>query len=267
MTYQGNLVKMDGTLQNGEVVYNLRLGGSELRLNDLLGKFIQIHYMGKINCVVCGKEIRKSYGQGFCYECFSSAPEADECILRPDRCLAHLGIARDMYWAENHCLQPHIVYLAISGGLKVGVTRLSQVPYRWIDQGATHAIRICQVPNRHIAGVIETFLMPHFGDKTNWKKMITNEALDNIDLVNNKEKAINLLPRELKRYGLNDNNIFEIQYPVNFYPQNPVQINFDKETLVNGILTGIKGQYLIFDNQKIINVRRHSGYLAQIQFN
>ncbi|MGQ1890225.1 DUF2797 domain-containing protein [Thermophagus sp. OGC60D27] len=256
---------MKSALINREAVYTLRLGDDEVCLNDWLGKTIQIHYGGKINCIVCGKEIRKTYGQGFCYQCFTSSPEADECILRPDRCLAHLGVARDMSWAEDHCLQPHIVYLAVSGGLKVGVTRLSQVPYRWIDQGAARAIKICQVPNRHIAGVIESFLMPHFGDKTNWKKMVTNESLPDIDLKNSKHKATSLLPDELKRYVLEqDDEVFEIRYPVQTYPKTPVQLNLDKESFVEGTLTGIRGQYIFFNNQKILNVRRFSGYSTKI---
>ena len=266
MTLEGNLIKMKSALLDGGVVYTLCLGDEEVCLNDWLGRTIRIQYEGKINCIVCGKETRKSYGQGFCYQCFSTAPEADECILRPDRCMAHLGVARDMTWSENHCLQPHVVYLAESGGLKVGVTRQSQVPFRWIDQGATRAIKICKVPNRHIAGVIETFLMSYFGDKTNWKKMVTNEALPEINLRESKAKAVALLPDELKRYVLTkDEEVLEIQYPVQMYPQNPVQVNFDKESFIEGILSGIRGQYLFFSNQKILNIRRFSGYSIQIE--
>jgi len=265
MTYEGNLIKMKSLLQNGEAVYELHLGNSELNINALLGKSVQINFKGRINCIACGKETRKSFGQGFCYQCFTTAPEADECILHPDRCMAHLGISRDTEWSEAHCLQPHIVYLAVSGGLKVGVTRLSQVPARWIDQGATSAIKVCQLPNRHIAGVIETFLMQSFRDKTNWKRMVTNEELPDFDLKARKREAVDLLPEELKRYVLNnDDEIFQIHYPVLEWPQHPKQVNFDKETSVKGKLTGVRGQYLFFDNQKILNVRRFSGYLVEI---
>jgi len=186
-------------------------------------------------------------------------------VLRPDRCKAHLGISRDMAWSEDHCLKPHIVYLAVSGGLKVGITRLSQVPTRWIDQGAERAIRLCQVPNRHIAGVVEKFLMTLFGDKTNWKKMVTNEDLPGIDLLAEKEKALDSLPSELRQYALfDDQEVFDFSYPVNQWPVNPSQHNFDKEMVIQGKLQGIRGQYLFFEGEKVLNVRRFSGYKIQL---
>jgi len=265
MEYQGNLIKMSSNLNGSDVSYSLKLDQDEIDMTQLLDKKLKLTYQNKINCIKCGKETRKSFAQGFCYQCFTTAPEADDCVLRPERCKAHLSISRDMEWSQEHCLQPHIVYLAVSGGLKVGVTRLSQVPVRWIDQGAERAIRICEVPNRHIAGVVEKFLMKHFGDKTNWRKMISNEKLPEINLISEKQKAIELLPSELKQYALTENNeIFDFSYPVIEWPGKPVQHNFDKETVIEGKLTGIRGQYLIFDKQRVLNVRRFSGYKVQM---
>jgi hypothetical protein len=256
---------MKSDLKNHEAVYTLQLDEAAIEMNGLLDKSIKLEFLNKINCINCGKETKKSFGQGFCYNCFISAPEADECILRPDRCRAHLGISRNMKWSQEHCLQPHIVYLAVSGGLKVGVTRLSQVPVRWIDQGATDAIRVCQVPNRHIAGVVEAFLMKNFSDKTNWKKMVTNEAFPEIDLHAGKATIAHLLPLELKRYLLSDDEqIFRIKYPVIEWPEKPVQVNLDKNSIVEGVLKGIRGQYLFFNNQQVLNVRRFSGYKVKI---
>jgi hypothetical protein len=265
--YHGNLKKMKSDLKNHKVVYTLQFEEGSVAMNNWLGKYVGFTFRNKINCINCGKETKKSFGQGFCYQCFMTAPEADDCVLHPDRCKAHLGVSRDMKWSEEHCLKPHVVYLAVSGGLKVGVTRLSQVPVRWMDQGATQALKICQVPNRHVAGVIETLLMQHFGDKTNWRKMLTNAELPDFDLLIEKEKAIQLLPFELRRYVLNsESEIFRIDYPVLEWPQKPVQCNFDKEERVEGILKGIRGQYLIFENQKVLNIRRFSGYMMDADF-
>jgi hypothetical protein len=265
MQYQGNLIKMSSKLDGDNVSYSLRLDEDEVDMTQMLGKSLTLTYQNKINCIKCGKETKKSFGQGFCYPCFTTAPEASECVLRPDRCKAHLGISRDMAWSEDHCLKPHIVYLAVSGGLKVGITRLSQVPTRWIDQGAERAIRLCQVPNRHIAGVVEKFLMKLFGDKTNWKKMVTNEDLPGIDLPAEKEKALDSLPPELRQYALfDDQEVFDFSYPVNQWPVNPSQHNFDKETVIQGKLQGIRGQYLFFEGEKVLNVRRFSGYKIQL---
>lgn len=254
---------MESGIKNNEAVYYLQLDGHSIKMNDLLGKKLRFVFQKRINCIVCGKETRKSFGQGFCYNCFTTSPEADECVLRPDLCRAHLDIARDLRWAEGHCLQPHIVYLALSGGLKVGVTRKSQVPVRWIDQGATKAIKVCETPNRHVAGVIESFLMKHFSDKTNWRKMVANVSLPDIDMLFQKEKAVELLPAELKRYVLSDDNqVFNINYPVQEWPEKPVQCNFDKDVVVEGVLKGIRGQYLFFQSYKILNIRKFSGYLV-----
>lgn len=265
MEHRGNLIKMSSKRDGKEVSYSLNLGGDEIEMTSLLDKSLKLAYQNKINCIKCGRETKKSFGQGFCYPCFTNAPEAGDCVLRPERCRAHLGISRDMDWSLDHCLQPHIVYLAVSGGLKVGVTRLSQVPTRWIDQGAERAVRICEVPNRHIAGVAEKFLMKHFGDKTNWRKMVANEKFPDINLIAEKQRAIELLPSELKQYALaNDNEIFDFSYPVREWPSKPVQHNFDKESVIEGKLIGIRGQYLIFDEQRVLNVRRFSGYKVQM---
>ncbi|MFO8001096.1 MAG: DUF2797 domain-containing protein [Marinilabilia sp.] len=255
---------MKSDLQNGEVVYFLELGRETVEVNQLLGRTVKLTYQGRINCVVCGKETKKSFGQGFCYHCFTTAPEADECILRPERCRAHLGISRDMEWSHDHCLQPHIVYLAVSGGLKVGVTRESQIPYRWIDQGAARAMPLCRTPNRHVAGVIESFLMARFGDKTNWKKMISNTDMSHFDLASERRKALSFLPLELRQYETKDPAEFHTTYPVLTWPEKPAQVNLDKENTINAGLKGIRGQYLIFDDQSVFNVRRFSGYYVEM---
>src|SRR5680860_390816 len=159
-----------------------------------------MNFTGKINCISCGKKTKTSFGQGFCYNCLQTAPEASESIMRPELSKAHLGIARDMEWAEKHDLIEHIVYLAVSSEVKVGVTRIHQIPTRWIDQGASSAIKLATTPNRHISGIIEVLLKKHFTDKTNWRTMLKNEIAQNINLLDEKNKVYQLLPAELKKY-------------------------------------------------------------------
>lgn len=266
MMYKGNLRKMSGILnQNNEVEYYLQLEDNKVSLNELIGKEIEIKYTGIINCVSCGKITSKSFAQGFCFSCMQSAPEADDCVLRPLQCKAHLGIARDMDWAKGHCLQPHYVYLANTGEVKVGVTRESQIPTRWIDQGASAAIRICKTPNRHIAGLIEAFLSKDFSDKTQWKKMVMDEVNREVNLIDLQQVAISLLPEELAGYQFSDDGIHYLKYPVNRFPQNPKTINLEHQNLISGILTGIKGQYLFFDDDRVINIRQHTGYLVELK--
>ena len=259
----GTIVKMRAEYAD-PVQYFLPLGETELAMNQLIGKDIQLSFTGQINCVSCGKRTKTSFGQGFCYNCLQTAPEASETVMRPELSKAHLGIARDMDWAREHDLIDHYVYLAVSGELKVGVTRHHQVPTRWIDQGATEAIILACTPNRHIAGVIEVYLKNFFSDKTNWRLMLQNKTIQPVNLHDEKVNAYQLLPAELQQYLYADNKIWQINYPVISFPEKITSVSFDKEPVISGILDGLKGQYLIFSDGRVLNIRKHSGYFLEI---
>jgi len=265
MKATGNLHKMKTEFIDDEIRYQLKLDDSEIDMNALIGKHISFHFQNQINCISCGKKTAKSFGQGFCYSCFQTAPEAAECVLHPEKCKAQIGEARDMDFAAAHCLIPHYVYLAVTSAVKVGVTRNTQIPTRWIDQGAWKGIIIAETPNRHIAGIIEVFLKKHYSDKTNWRNMLKDIRAEEIDLLDEKSKALSLLPDELKKYTFQTSNICELNYPVNTFPSTPKSLTFDKEVIISGKLNGIKGQYLLFDDDRVLNIRRHSGYLISIE--
>ena len=265
MGIKGSLLKMVTALNN-PVDYFLELETNRIHLNKYLGKSIKINYLGEIRCIKCGRKTTKSFQQGFCYPCFMTAPETSECILNPELCRAHEGISRDMEWSKDHCLQDHFVYLAISSGLKVGVTRMSQIPTRWIDQGASKAIKVAQTPNRFIAGQIEVDLKKYFNDKTNWRNMLTNKIDRETNLVEQKKRALELLSKDLKEYGISTDEITEINYPVIEYPAKVNSIDLEKNQSVEGILNGIKGQYLIFNGGDVINIRKHNGYLVDLDY-
>ncbi|WP_430817019.1 DUF2797 domain-containing protein [Carboxylicivirga sp. RSCT41] len=265
MEAQGNLLKMKSNFTNEAVEYQLRLGDELVDLNQFIGKSIELQYQNQINCIACGKRTSKSFAQGFCYNCFQTAPEAEECVLKPETCRAHLGEARDMEFAEAHCLIPHYIYLAVSSGIKVGITRNTQIPTRWIDQGASQAVIIAEVPNRHIAGVMEVFLKDYFADKTNWRSMLKNEVATSIDIEAERKRAIDLLPAELKQYAKADETVWRLNYPVDAFPLKPQSLTFDKEASISGTLMGIKGQYLLLDNDRVLNIRKHNGYLVRIK--
>ncbi len=262
--FEGNILKMRTELAK-PVNYFLTVGSKEIVMNEFIGCEISMNFTGQINCISCGKQTKTSFGQGFCYNCLQTAPEASESVIRPELSKAHLGIARDMEWAVKHDLIDHHVYLAVSGDVKVGVTRYHQVPTRWIDQGANAAIKIATAPNRHIAGVIEVFLKKHFTDKTDWRAMLKNEIAQQINLLEEKDKVFRLLPTELKKYFEPDNEITEIEYPVISFPKNIKSVGFDKTSKIEGVLTGIKGQYLIFQDDSVLNIRKHNGYFLQIK--
>ncbi|GET27121.1 hypothetical protein NT017_34500 [Prolixibacter sp. NT017] len=264
MQHEGNLIKMR-TEAESPVRYFLPLGGEVIAMNDLIGNQLTINFSGQINCIHCGKKTKRSFGQGFCYQCFQTAPEADPSVMRPELSRSHLGIARDLEWAQKHDLIDHYVYLAVTDALKVGVTRHHQVPTRWIDQGASYAIKLAKTPNRHIAGVIEAYLKNYLNDKTNWRAMLRNEVDESVDLADEKERVATLLPEELQKYLSDEHEITSLTYPVEKFPDKIKSISLDKTNQLEGVLSGIKGQYLIFDDDRVFNVRAHNGYFVELK--
>lgn len=228
-------------------------------LSDHLGDEIELIWTGEIHCIRCAKLIPKTFGQGFCYDCFMNAPEAAPCIIRPELCEAHLGKGRDVEWEiENHN-KPHLVYLAQTSAIKVGVTRTTQMPTRWIDQGAQRAVAIANVPYRQLAGAIEVELKQYLSDRTDWRKMLTHVA--DADLLSDvRDTLISFFPKEFEQFASADGEIKEFKYPVAHYPDTIRTIKLEDERSIRRTLTGIRGQYLYFDGNWVINIRKYSGY-------
>ncbi len=255
------------TIHENPIQYYLNSEASPIHINTLLNKKIEFEWDGVIYCRKCTKKTKKSFGEGFCYSCFSSAAEASPCILKPELCQAHLGIGRDIEYEEKHHNQPHIVYLAATDKVKVGVTRETQVPTRWIDQGAYETIVLARTPNRYLAGVIEVALKSIYSDKTNWRSMLKNTIDDSIDLVEEKWSSCELLPSDLQEYYSEEEAISQFFFPVAKYPEKVTSLSLDKTATLGGVLTGIKGQYLIFDHQFVFNIRRHTSYEINLKIN
>jgi hypothetical protein len=271
MNYSGELRKMIVHLNDdNSVSYKIKLVNTDLKTeelinaNDLIGKDISFKFEGQIICKSCGKKTKNSFNQGFCYPCFKNAPESSECIIKPELCRAHLGEGRDIEWEERNHNQPHIVYLAASDVIKVGVTRETQVPTRWIDQGAAYAIRLAETPNRFLAGQLEVALKSEFTDKTNWRKMLKNEIDESLDLEEVKWELEELLPDDLSQYFSEDDEIISFNYPVLEYPQKVKSLSLDKEPVISGKLLGIKGQYFLFDDNRVMNIRKHTSYSVSV---
>lgn len=262
---KGNLEKML-TEAKKPIQYKLPVGKQTVEMNNLRKKSLKLEYTGTINCRSCGAVTPKSYGQGYCYSCFLSVPETAPCILHPEKCRAHEGIYRDKEFAEKNCLQPHYVYLALTSGLKVGVTRQTQIPTRWIDQGAVKALKLAKTPNRNTAGRIEVALKNHISDKTSWQKMLKNDISQDIDLKEEKEKAKKMLPKEFQKFITFDKKIMDFHYPAEGYPEKVKSLSFDKSPVISGTLSGIKGQYLIFDDGRVLNIRKHTSYEIILSF-
>ena len=247
------------------IQYQLILNGEpQVGMNELIGKEIELNWTGKIICSNCSKQTKNSFGQGFCFSCFQSAPQASPCIINPELCRAHLGEGRDIDWEHLHHNQPHIVYLAASDSVKVGVTRAEQTLTRWIDQGASHAIILAETANRYEAGIIEVALKSYMSDKTNWQRMLKNELNHALDLLDEKGRVEDLLPFDMRDFVSMDDTIVSLNYPVEKYPLKVKSVGFDKAPSIRGKLAGIKGQYLIFDDERVLNIRKHTSY--EIEF-
>lgn len=263
MQYEGVLTKME-TEYGTPIQYYLVFESNFLNVNQLLGKNIAINFVG-YQCLNCNKK-KKIYRQGFCYDCFYSSAAVGDWIMRPELSTAHLGIAdRDLAYEERVQLQPHIVYLALSSEIKIGVTRKTQVPTRWIDQGANEAIAVVEVPNRYLAGITEVALKDHYADKTNWRKMLTND-IEAVDLVSERLKLQDLIPAEARDYFILDKtDLYQMNYPVLQFPAKVKSLNLDKTPSFQGKLTGIKGQYLLFEDGTVFNIRGSEGYVVRIE--
>jgi hypothetical protein len=270
--WSGELKKLKSAIQeeNGKINYQLNLWDSTSKetshydLNKIIGQEILIEFEGEIICASCAKKTKKTYMDGLCYKCFQNAPQASPCVLRPELCRAHLGEGRDPGWEEKNHNQPHIVYLAASDVVKVGVTRKTQLPTRWIDQGANLAIVLAETPNRFIAGQIEVALKQEFTDKTNWRKMLTNSVDESIDLETTKWELEEVLPSDISDYITESDEVLSLNYPVIQYPEKVKSLSLDKVPMIQERLMGIKGQYFIFESGNVMNVRKHTGYTIKL---
>ncbi len=267
---QGTIRKMCVTLDN-PVKYALPVGCESVSMNELVGHRLTLQHTGRIECIHCGRETSKSFHQGYCFPCFKTLAECDLCILRPETCHFHLGTCRDPTWAQSHCMQPHIVYLSNTSGLKVGITRESQVPTRWIDQGASAAIPVFRVTNRYHSGLIEAALKPYVSDRTDWRRMLKGpNTLPDLaqrvtEIMDKAQPGLDALRRthDLLQWEVLNGSVLGIQYPVREFPAKVASLNFDKTRTVEGVLQGIKGQYLILESG-VINMRKFAGYEVRL---
>jgi hypothetical protein len=265
------LMKKMGNSLDATVSYEMRLGEESLPLNGYLGETIRLQFHGEINCIECGRKTNKSFSQGYCYPCFQKLAACDLCIMSPEKCHFDEGTCREPEWGEEFCMQPHIVYLANSSTVKVGITRINQVPTRWIDQGAIQAIPIMRVSTRQQSGFVEVAFKQEVSDRTSWQAMLKN-VTEPMDLAVKRDELFHKLAPALteleNRFGLQamqkitDVAQEEINYPVLNYPEKVKSLNLDKQPLIEGQLQGIKGQYLILDTG-VLNVRKFTSYLVE----
>ena len=257
---------------DGNAMYQLVLGEENLALNNQLEKTIQLEFQGQIHCRHCQRLTNKSFSQGFCYPCFKRLAQCDTCMMSPEKCHFHLGTCREPDWAERVCFSDHIVYLANSSGLKVGITRATQMPTRWLDQGATQALPIARVASRRLSGLLEDLFRGQMSDRTNWRAMLRGDAAA-VDLESERDNLFTTFAAQIDalkaEHGessielLRTDAVNEFSYPVIEYPTKIVSHNLEKTPIVSGTLLGLKGQYIILDTG-VMNLRKYTSY--QISF-
>ncbi|MEC9483506.1 MAG: DUF2797 domain-containing protein [Halomonas sp.] len=252
--------------------YTLRAGEHRLDLNARLGQTLRLTHTGAIACTHCGRATRKSFGQGYCYPCFKRLAQCDTCIVKPETCHFAQGTCREPAWGERHCFQPHVVYLANSSGLKVGITRKTQLPTRWLDQGAIQALPILEVATRQQSGFVEMLFKEQVADRTNWRAMLKGD-IGLLDLRAERDRLLATLASGLdglrERCGADSLTVLDaepvtLDYPVLESPTKVVSHNLDKTPTVEGALMGLKGQYLMLDTG-VINLRKYTGYEVVVE--
>ena len=263
MKLSGQVRKMKAESE-APIQYFLDLNKEPNSLNSFIGSNLNIKWEGIITCVECGRKTKKSYDQGYCFVCSRDLPENEMCSFRPELCDHENGNEAAKEFWRTYCNIDHFVYLSLTSGVKVGITRHYNIPDRWIDQGAVKGLIIAKVPERILSGKIETAVSKDFADKTNWRKMLKSEYED-LDLLGYREKALELFPEDLKCYALENEGIQELVYPVESVPEKISSHNLDKIPEFADRLTGIKGQYLIFEH-RVINMRKYGGYHVEFDF-
>lgn len=268
---EGALRKMAAQL-GAPVSYQFCLDEQRVEVNPLIGQSLRIEYRGAIHCTHCGRKTKKSFSQGYCYPCFTKLAQCDSCIVSPEKCHYEAGTCREPSWGEQFCMTDHVVYLANSSGVKVGITRATQVPTRWIDQGASQALPILRVATRQQSGLVEDLLRSQVADRTNWRALLKGDA-EAVDLPAVREQLFDHCAEGLtvlqQRFGLQaiqplaDAEVVEIRYPVTAYPAKIVSLDLEKTPVVEGTLLGIKGQYLLLDTG-VINLRKFTAYQVAI---
>lgn len=267
----GTLRKMRSALDVG-VTYRIPVGDGLFPVSERVGSRFSLRYTGRMHCVACGRAMRKSFNQGYCFPCFRSLAECDMCILKPETCHYHLGTCRDPAWGDRHCMQDHIVYLANTSGIKVGITRINQIPTRWIDQGARQAIPVLRVGSRFHSGLIEAAMKAHLNDRTDWRRMLKGHP-EEVDMRELRRSVFERVSDDIETqrarhpdlaWEVLDDDPVILDYPVEAFPGKIVPLNLDRQAEVSGRLLGIKGQYLITDCG-VINIRKHTGYEVQVE--
>jgi hypothetical protein len=122
-----------------------------------------------------------------------------------------------------------------------------------------------EVPNRYLAGITEVALKALYSDKTNWRQMLT-QTPQQIDLIAERERALSYLPDEVKDYASSalQEKTLSLQFPLQSPPPIVTSVNLVKAKQFTGTLVGVKGQYLIFSDHKVMNVRGHEGVCVSL---
>ena len=235
-------------------------------INDWVGKELTWKFDGVVNCVVTGEAMNQAYRMGMSQKAFFESPISCPSIINPELSTIHTGVAlRDRDFEERYHNVPHVVYLSRTNKLKVGVTGLGREQFRWNDQGAVEGIQLCVTPYRQLAGEIEVALKEHMNDKTHWLGMLKDVTRFPDELLELKDECFELLGPNYEPFFSDDDTVHSINYPVQKYPLKVKSLKLNKEPNGTGVISGIKGQYLILEDGRVMNVRAHEGCRVELE--
>mgnify|MGYP005640615471 CR=1 FL=1 len=263
MILKGNIRKMiasPASTYGGRVGYQFQM----FDVLDQLPTVDMIDWVG--NCVVSGEPMKQAYRMGMSQKAFFESPISCPSIINPELSTIHTGVVlRDREFEERYHNVPHIVYLSRTNQLKVGVTGYGREQFRWNDQGAVEGIILCITPYRQLAGEIEVALKEYINDKTYWLGMLKDVSRNPDELLELKDECFDILGMNYEPFFSDDDTVHAIHYPVEHYPSKVMSIKLAKSPEGSGVLSGIKGQYLIFKDGRVMNVRAHEGCRVELE--
>lgn len=241
----------------------------DLPLSELVGTEVRLTISEDQYCTQCGTESKSSP----CSGCAGEPPHAT-CVMHPAAHCDYTGCPYPDY-KERSCSHSHIVYLAATDRIKVGISRESRARCRWAEQGASHAIPIARAPNRKAAGIIEKALGEEWPQRHRhqWYLPMDNAVERLID----DALATDLIPEKLWPCYLWDDADREavrdaiVDVPSITAPSLNERLTSNQYALSagetrEGRVLGIRGEIIATDSF-VVNLNEHSGHPVTIETN
>ena len=83
-------------------------------------------------------------------------------------------------------------------------------------------------------------------------------------LLDAKDDALGALGMAYEPFFEEDDEVHSLQFPVHHYPDKVTSTKLEKVPVISGKLVGVKGQYWMWEDGRVWNVRAHAGSRVEI---